>query len=48
MELLATVDPEKEEEDEKVTAIHEKYDHLLHGGSRKRRYMTVTATQIVN
>ena len=37
VELLATADPEKEDEEETETPIYEKYDHLLHGGSRKKR-----------
>ena len=38
VELLATADPEQEQEEENAdTPIYEKYDHMLHGGSRTKK-----------
>jgi hypothetical protein len=36
--VLATQDPDAEEREQMETPIFEKYDHLLHGSSRKKRY----------
>lgn len=35
--VLATQDPDTEEREQMETPIYEKYDHMLHGGSRKKR-----------
>lgn len=37
VDLLATADPEAEQNEETETPIYEKYDHLLHGGSRTKK-----------
>nr|KAG5699914.1 hypothetical protein BaRGS_018213 [Batillaria attramentaria] len=34
--VLATQDPDTEEREQMETPIYEKYDHMLHGGSRKK------------
>ncbi len=38
VELLATQDPEQDRDDEdSELQVYEKYDHMLHSGSRKRK-----------
>ena len=38
VDLLATTDPEQEREDEDADLpIYEKYDHMLHSGSRSKK-----------
>ncbi len=38
VDLLSTRDPEQEqEEEEREMQIYEKYDHLLHSGSRSKK-----------
>ncbi|XP_064596970.1 zygotic DNA replication licensing factor mcm3-like [Liolophura sinensis] len=37
VDLLATKDPNASQEEEEDTPIYEKYDHLLHGGSRTKK-----------
>ena len=36
--VLATQDPDLEEREQMETPVYEKYDHMLHGSSRKRRW----------
>ena len=37
VDMLATRDPDAEEEEEEDTPIYEKYDHLLHGATRSKK-----------
>ncbi|XP_064651857.1 zygotic DNA replication licensing factor mcm3-like [Lineus longissimus] len=37
VDLLATKDPDAEQEEDEETPIYEKFDNLLHGGSRSKR-----------
>ena len=47
VELLATADPEQEKEEDDVdTPIYEKYDHMLHGGSRTKKWDILTLNLI--
>ena len=39
VDRLATANPESEDDEENETPIYEKYDHLLHGGSRSKKYV---------
>ena len=36
--VLATQDPDLEEREQMETPVYEKYDHMLHGSSRKKRW----------
>lgn len=38
--ILATRDPDADEQEQTDTPMYEKYDHMLHGSSRKRRWVT--------
>ncbi len=39
VDLLATNNPEEGEDEMQETPIYEKYDHLLHGASRSKKYV---------
>ncbi len=41
IDLLSTHDPDKAEQEEEEMQIYEKYDHMLHGGSRTKRCVCV-------
>ena len=46
VDMLATQDPDREQDDTEETPMYEKYDHLLHGSSRSKKYVHKTCTSM--